>query len=102
MSNENRDWVVSMKQKCEGLQKLNKDKHVQSDRRIRCCCFTVVIQRGKGVKVKSGVLPELPVRPERKSVMICILYNTKFLRFEISKHQCSCSYFLLILLCSAS
>jgi hypothetical protein len=66
MSNENREWVVSMEQKCEDLQSFDKDKQVRSDRRILCCCFTVVIRRGKEVKVKSGVLSELPMRPERK------------------------------------
>jgi len=77
-----------MEQKCEGLQR---DKHVRSDRRIRCCCFTVVIQRGKEVEVTSGVHPELPMRE-----VLCILHNTIFLRFKISKHQCSYSYFPVI------
>jgi len=87
MSNENRKWVVSIEQKCEGLQKLNKEKHVRSDRRILCCHLTVVIQIGKEVKVKSGALPECPMRPERKSVVLCILHNTTFLRSKIPKHQ---------------
>ena len=95
MSNKNREWVVSTEQKCEGLQR---DEHVRSDRRIWCCCFTVLIRRGKEVKVESGVHPELPMRPQRKSVLLRILHNTTLPRFEISKHQCSCSYFLFIFL----
>lgn len=79
MSNKNRGWVVSTEQKCEGLQN---DKHIRSDRKIWCCCFTVVIQKGKEMKVKRGVHPEFPMRPERKSVVLCILHNTTFLRFE--------------------
>lgn len=76
-----------MEKKCEGLQRLGEDAYVRSERRIWCCCFTVVISRRKEVKVKSGVLPELPMRPKRKKGGRMDLHCCGSLNIRIKMHD---------------